>query len=72
MKIVLDIPENKVGFMMELLRSLSFVKTKPLPVGISDEKALFLAEFEESVDELNDVLAGKTQARNAFDLLDEL
>ena len=72
MKIVLDIPDNKVSFMMELLRSLSFVKTNPLPVGISDEKALFLAEFGQSVEELNDTLTGKAQARNAYELLDEL
>lgn len=72
MKIVLDIPDNKVGFMMELLRSLSFVKAKPLPVGISNEKALFLAELGEAVEELNDVLSGKAQARDAYKLLDEL
>ncbi len=71
MKIVLDIPDNKVSFMMELLRSLTFIKAKPLPVGTSDEKALFLAEFEEAVSELNQVLAGKTEARNAYELLDE-
>jgi hypothetical protein len=72
MKIVLDIPDNKVSFMMELLRSLSFVKTNPLPIGISDEKALFLAEFGQSVEELNDALTGKTPTRNAYDLLNEL
>ncbi len=49
---------------MELLRNLSFVKAKPLPVGVSAEKALFLAELGEAVEELNDVLAGKTQARD--------
>lgn len=58
--------------MMELLRSLSFVKAKPLPAGTSDEKALFLTEFSESVQELNQVLAGKAQARDAYQLLDEL
>ena len=72
MKIVLDIPDNKVGFMMELLRSLPFVKTNPLPMGTSDEKAVFMAEFEQSVEELNEVLAGKAQARDAYKLLDEL
>ncbi|MBC7568380.1 MAG: hypothetical protein H7319_01435 [Spirosoma sp.] len=72
MKIVLDIPDSKATFMLELLRSLSFVKTKPLPVGISDEKALFIAEFSQAVDELNDVLSGKAQAANAYDLLDAL
>ncbi len=72
MKIVLDIPDDKVSFVPELLRSLSFVKAKPLPVGISDEKALFLAEFSESVEDLNQVLSGKAQARDAYELLNEL
>lgn len=57
---------------MELLRSLSFVKTKPLSVGTSNEKALSLVELSEVVEELNDVLAGKKQARDAYELLDEL
>lgn len=72
MKIVLDIPDSKVAFMMELVKSLSFVTAKPLPVGISNEKALFLTEFGEAIEELNDVLTGKTQARDAYELLDEL
>ena len=57
---------------MELLRSLSFVKAKPLPVGMSNEKSLFLAELGEAVEELNDVLVGKKQSRDAYELLDEL
>lgn len=72
MKIVLDIPDSKVSFMMELLRNLSFVQAEPLPVGISDQKALFLTELGESVTELNQILSGKTQARDAYELLDEL
>lgn len=72
MKIVLDIPDNKADFMLELLRSLSFVKAKPVANGISDEKALFLTELGEAVDELNQVLAGKAVARDAYSLLDEL
>ncbi|RIV18446.1 hypothetical protein DYU11_28120 [Fibrisoma montanum] len=72
MKIVLEIPDDKVSFMMELLRSLSFVKAKPLPVGTSDEKALFFSELGEAVEELNQVLSGKAQARDAYNLLDEL
>ena len=72
MKIVLDVPDSKASFMMELLRSLSFVKAKTMASGVSDDKALFLAELGEAVDELNQVLAGKTQAPDAYSLLDEL
>ena len=51
--------------MMELLRSLSFVKTRPMLIGLDNEKALFLAEWGEAIEESNDELATKTQARNA-------
>ena len=71
-KIVLDIPNSKAGFIMELLSSLSFVKTRLLPEGISEEKALFLAEFVKSVNELNQVLADQNPVRDAYQLLDEL
>lgn len=72
MKIVLDIPDNKVVFMMELLKSLFFVKAQPVAANVSDDKAVFLAELGESVEELNEVLAGRIQARDAYGLLDEL
>ena len=56
MKIILDFPDSKVDFMMELLRSLSFVKTKPMLVGSANEKELSLAEWNEAVEESNDEL----------------
>lgn len=65
MKIVLDFPDSKAGFMMELLHSLSFVKTRPMLIGITNEKALFLAEWGEAVEEPNDKLTTKTKARDA-------
>ena len=58
--------------MMELLRSLSFVKADTLPADISTEKAVFLTEFSESIEELNQVLSGQKKAHDAYDLLDEL
>ena len=45
MKIVLDIPDQKVSFMMELLHSLSFVKATPVSVDVSAEKMVFLTEL---------------------------
>ena len=63
MKIILNFPDSKVDFMMELLSSLSFVKTKPMLVGNANEKALFLAEWDEAVEGSNDMLVDRTQAR---------
>ena len=62
MKIVLDTPDDQ----------FSFVKAALLTAGASNEKALFLAEFGEAIDELNNVLAGKAQDADAYPLLDEL
>jgi hypothetical protein len=64
----LDINDDKAAFFMELLKNFSFVKAKPL----TDNKALFLEEFREAVEEVKQIKAGKKQGRPAKDLLDEL
>lgn len=53
---------------MELLKSLSFVKAKPL----TPYKAKVLEDLKEAVDEIKLVKAGKLKARNAEDLFNEL
>jgi hypothetical protein len=68
MKVLLDIKDDKAASLLEILRSLAFVKTHPL----SDEKALLLSEIKESVDEMKQVKAGKKKGRRIEDLLDEL
>lgn len=68
MKVLLDIPDNKAAFFMEVLKSFSFVKAKP----ISPEKAQILLELKEAVENLNLVKQGKLKARPAKELLHEL
>jgi hypothetical protein len=68
MKVLLDIKENKAQFVMELLRSLSFVKAKPL----TETKALLMEELHEAVEEMKLIRSGKKKARNAEDFLNEL
>lgn len=68
MKVLIDIPDNKAAFFMELLKSISYVKAKP----ITDEKALLMSEIKEAVEEMKLIRAGKKQARNAEDFLNEL
>lgn len=68
MKVLLDIKDNKADFVMELLKSLSFVKAKP----ISDDKAKLVSEIKEAVEEMKLIRAGKKKARNAEDFLNEL
>lgn len=68
MKILLDIKDNKVSFVLELLNSLNFVKVQPL----SDEKAERINSIKEAVEELNLIKQGKLEGIPAKDLLNEL
>jgi hypothetical protein len=69
MKVLVDIPDNKADFGLEVLRNLVFVK-KASP--ISGEKSVLIEEIKEAVEELNLIKTGKKQARNAEDFLNEL
>ena len=68
MKVLLDIKDTKAPFVMELLKSFSFVKAKTL----TPYKANVLEGIKEAVDEMKLVKAGKLKARNAEDLFHEL
>ncbi|TZF82742.1 hypothetical protein FW774_14705 [Pedobacter sp. BS3] len=68
MKFVLEVKESKVEMLIALLNDLPYVKTKPL----TPYKAKVLEDVKEAVDELNMVLAGKLEARDADELLNEL
>ena len=68
MKIILDIKDDKVDFIIELLSNFKFVKTKPL----TPYKADVLEGIKEAVDEMKLVKEGKLKGISAKDLLDEL
>jgi hypothetical protein len=68
MKVLLDIPDNKASSLMDVLKSISYVKAKPL----TDNKALLMKELREAVEEMKLIRAGKKKARNAEAFLHEL
>jgi hypothetical protein len=68
MKVLLDIKDNKAMHLLEVLKGLSYVKTKT----ISDEKALLIEEMKEAVDNLVLVRKGKMKLKSARDLYNEL
>ena len=68
MKVLLDIKDNKAGFVLELLKNLPFVKAKTL----TPSKAQVLEELKEAVENMTLVKQGKLKARPAKELLDEL
>ena len=53
---------------MDVLRSISYLKTKPL----TETKAQLVEEIREAVEEMKLIRAGKKKARNAEDFLNEL
>jgi len=68
MKVLLEIPDNKASSLMDVLKSISYVKAK----AITESKALLLEEIKEAVEEMKLIKAGKKKTRNAEDFLDEL
>ena len=73
MKLTVEIPDNKADFMLELLKSLSFVKVRR---ELTKEDALITdslaADMQDSITELNEVLAGRKKARSVYDFLNEI
>ena len=68
MKVLLDIRDDKALYLLEVLKNLSFVKTKPL----TSSNAKFLEGLREAVEEVKLIKAGKLKGRPAKELLDEL
>ena len=68
MKVLLDIKDNKALHLMEVLKSLQYVKSKT----ISEEKALLIEQIKEAVEELKLIRQGKLKGIPAKQLLDEL
>ena len=68
MKLLLDIPDNKASSLIDVLKSISYVKAKPL----TEVKGLLLEEIREAVEEMKLIRAGKAKARDAEDFLNEL
>jgi hypothetical protein len=68
MKVLLDIKDSKAFYLLEVLKSLPYVKAKTL----TPYKAEVLEGIKEAVEEMKLVKSGKLKARNAEDLFDEL
>ena len=68
MKVLLDIPDNKASSLMDVLKSISYVKVQP----ITDEKSVLKAEIREAVDNLSLARKGKIKLKTARELYNEL
>lgn len=68
MKVLLDIKDDKAMHLLEVLKGLTYVKTKQL----TDAKALLRSEVREAVEEMVEIRAGKKLACDAEEFLNEL
>ena len=68
MKVLLDIRDDKAPYLLEVLKSMSFVRKLSVP----DNKAMFLEELQEAVVNLKLAKRGKIKAKPLSQLLDEL
>ena len=70
MKVILDIPDNRVPFFMELLKSLDYISI--LKEVKDEEKSKAVQELAEAFNDVNLHQEGKKQLKSAKDLLNEL
>ena len=71
--ITLSIPDKDYSFFIKLIKNLDFVQVKePKQDKITLSKQKFLDEFNEAVEELNMVKAGKLKGRPLQELIDEI
>lgn len=68
MKILLDIKDEKVAFILELLNNFKFVKARPL----TPYSAEVLEGLKEAVEEVNQIKAGMQKGQPLSEFLDEL
>ena len=68
MKVLLEIKDNKAESLLEVLKSLSYVKVRPL----TDAKAKTLGDIKKAVEELKMIKEGKLTGITLQDLLNEL
>jgi hypothetical protein len=67
-RVILDIPDNKINFFMELVYNLGFKKVKRL----SNTQKEFVDDLKNSLDEVEQHRQGKIKLQPARDFLNEL
>jgi len=73
MQFIVQVPDNKASFFLELAQSLKFVKVSPDSI-VNEEptREQLKAEIRQAVREVNLIKKGKLKSRPIDDLLNEL
>jgi len=67
-RVVIDIPDGKINFFMELVNNLGFKKVEKL----SNKQVEFVDDLKESLNEVEQHRKGKINLQSAKDFLNEL
>lgn len=68
MRVVLDIKDNKVDFLIEILKKYSWVRVK----AVKRPKEELIKDIESGIEELKLIRSGKKEARDAREFLKEV
>ncbi|MCF8258942.1 MAG: hypothetical protein K9J06_15410 [Flavobacteriales bacterium] len=68
-QLTVQVEENRFGFLLELLRSLDFVKVNETDV---DSRESVIENLRSGLQEVNQIKQGKLKGRPASELLNEL
>jgi hypothetical protein len=67
-RLIIDIPDNKISFFLELINNLGFKKVQKLP----NEQKEFVDDLKKSLNEVEQHMAGKIKLQPAREFLNEL
>jgi hypothetical protein len=67
-RLVIDIPDNKVSFFMELIKNLGIKRVQKL----SDKQKSFVDDLQHSLEQVKQHQDGKIRLQSAEDFLNEL
>jgi hypothetical protein len=67
-RVVIDIPDNKLNFFMELINNLGFKKVKKLSI----QQKEFVDDLQHSLEQVKKHREGKIKLQPARDFLNEL
>ena len=72
-QLILNIPENKLGFFKELIENLDFVKVaEERELQLTPEQADFIDGLKDSFSQVEGHVHGRIKLQSAKDLLNEL
>ena len=67
-RVVIDIPDNKINFFMELVNNLGFRKVKRL----TKKQKEFVDDLQDSLEQVKKHQEGKIELQSAKDFLNEI